>query len=117
MLAMVAAGVTGAAAKQGLQPSNEPGHPSPPRVWINNHDPSEAIPVTITSATRIALVPDSVVRTRPEPVGWLYRSVTVPADADVATAIAPLGAQGWDAVGLTAAPRGTGIVVLLKHPQ
>jgi hypothetical protein len=85
-------------------------------VWINNREPNEAIPVTITSASRISLVPDSVVRTRPDPVVWLYKSVTVPAEGDVAGAVAPLGLQGWEAVGLTSAPRG-GVVVLLKHVQ
>jgi len=116
-LAMLVAAATSTAARQGLQPGYEPGHPSPSAVWINNRQASDAIPVTITAASRISLAPDAVMRTRPETVAWTYRSVTVPPDGDIGTAIAPLGTQGWEAVGLTSAPRGGGTVVLLKHLQ
>ncbi len=109
-LVMAAAAVTGASAFQQvrpIQPSNEPGHPAPPNVWVMNRGSQEAIPVTFAM--------EEGVRTRAEAQPWQYTSISVPIDRDVSAALAPVGRDGWEAVGVIAFTADHA-VVLFKRP-
>lgn len=117
-VAMTAASVTGAAARQQTQTttqppqtidqSNQPGHSAPPNVWVQNRGPQEAIPVVFESAEGMA--------TRATAQSWQYTTVTVSLDRDVSGALAPVGADGWEAVGVLSAT-GDRAVVLFKRPR
>jgi hypothetical protein len=109
-LVMAAAVVTGASAFQQtrpIQPSNEPGHPAPPNVWIMNRGSQEAIPVTFAM--------EEGVRTHSMAQPWQYTSISVPVDRDLSSALAPVGRDGWEAVGVIAFTADHA-VVLFKRP-
>jgi hypothetical protein len=110
-----AAAIGSSAFEQRLEPGNEPGHPSPSAVWINNRQPSEAIPVKFATAPVVTWSPTQVLATHETTQSWEYRSATLSETEDLAAALRQPGAEGWEAVGLT--PTGDGrIVVLLKRP-
>ena len=109
-LVMTVAVVTGASAFQQINPipqSNEPGHPSPPNVWVMNRTANEAIPVTFAM--------EEGVRTHAMAQAWQYISISVPTNRDVSAALAPVGADGWEAVGVIA-ETGDHAIVLFKRP-
>ena len=102
--------VTGASAFQQTNPipmSNEPGHPSPPNVWVMNRTPQEAIPVTFAM--------EEGVRTHAMAQPWQYTSISVATNRDVSAVLAPVGADGWEAVGVIA-ETADHAVVLFKRP-
>jgi hypothetical protein len=107
---LVAALVNNASAFQQnspLQPSNEPGHPSPPNVRIMNRGSLEAIPVTFAM--------EEGVRTHAMAQPWQYTAVSVATNRDVSGALAPVGMDGWEAVGVISMTADRA-VVLFKRP-
>jgi len=115
-IVLAAAATAGTAAFQlSSGQDNQPGHVSMAKVWVQNHDPGEAIPVTLVGNS-MALEAGTLVNTRASAQAWAYRTIAVKADEDVAAALATAGLDGWEAVGLTSATAGR-TAVLLKKPR
>jgi hypothetical protein len=114
---LLAAATTGTFAFQkSLEPANQPGHPAPANVWVQNRDPDEAIPVRFIGHTAIGIEAGAVVNTRAASQPWAYRTVAVKTDAELADALAAPGGDGWEAVGVVSATADH-ITVLLKRPR
>lgn len=110
-IVMAAAVVTGASAFQQtrpIPPSSEPGHPAPPNVVVMNHGSQEAIPVTFAM--------EEGVRTHSMAQPWQYTAISVPTTRDVSATLAPVGADGWEAVGVISSTADHAIV-LFKRPS
>lgn len=109
-----------------------PGEPTQARVWVQNRGKVEAVPVSITDVssdaamrvqvTSITSIPPvtvtalPVVLTKLTPQVWEYRTITVPASQDPATALQAAGRESWEATGLQVAIQ-SGIAVVLKRPR
>jgi hypothetical protein len=113
----------------GQQPSR-PGEMTQARVFIENRNASDAVPVSIESmpvdvsplrvevigTPGVALVPSTVVSTRIVRQPWEHRLLTVPAAGDVAAALSKLAEENWEAVGFQINAQGA-TTVLLKRPR
>jgi hypothetical protein len=108
---------------------DRPGFPTQARVWIENRDPAEAVPVTvirtpnetpwhvqIVGVPTVALSSASVLPTTRVRQSWEYRSVLVNTGADPLPALVGLGQDGWEATG-TQLPAQNGTMILLKRPR
>jgi hypothetical protein len=102
---------------------DRPGMPTQARVWIENRRADEAVPVTMVqrpsdSPHRVELVgaASAIVRTRRAPDAWDYQTIVVPANQQAATALEPLGREGWEVTGVQF-PASNGAVLLLKRPR
>ena len=107
-----------------------PGEMTQARVWVQNRDPQESIPVSLQEASR-DLAPlrvrvvnmqtssqvDEPVRTRPVPQPWMYRTVVIPAGSPVLNELNQLGADGWETSGIQFADPDGGTALLLKRPR
>ena len=109
-----------------MQP--RPGEPTQARVWVENRQMDERIPVSVREIgqevvlrTQVASVPPitlaagTVVPARFTPQVWEYRSVLVPTGGDPAAALRAAGAEGWETTGVILQAAG-GSNVLLKRP-
>jgi len=101
-----------------------PGEPTRPIVWIQNHDPSEAVPITIEGLSanlpalrvQIAGTAGTAVAVRSAGQIWEYETLTIPVTQDPTGALNVAGAQGWEATGIAfSIAGGTGVV--LKRPR
>ena len=114
-LGLVLAAVGGAVLSGG-QSTRTPGEPTQARVWIENHGPNEAVPVTIerfgsTPSVHVSSVDASVVLpSRAVRQRWEYRVASLEASA-----LEIAGNEGWEAVGVV--PSGGSPAVLLKRPR
>jgi hypothetical protein len=116
-IALAAAATAGAAAGQrSADQNNQPGHATFANVWVQNRDPGEAIPARLVGHSIVALEAGTLFNTRASSQAWLYRSITVRPDDDVAAALTTAGVDGWEAVGVMSATSDR-IVVLLKKPR
>jgi len=106
-----------------------PGEPTQARVWVQNRQMDERIPVSVreigqdvvlrtqvASLPQLTLAPGTVVPTRFAPQAWEYRSVVVPTGSDPAAALRAAGAEGWETTGVIFPATGGGSSVLLKRP-
>jgi hypothetical protein len=104
---------------------DRPGIVSQARVFIENRNRAEAVPVTVEDFTSerplsvrvegpVTIAPSSAMPARPLPQAWEYRTVTVKTAEDLLAALAEPGTQGWEAAG-TYVANGTH-TVLLKRP-
>jgi hypothetical protein len=118
-------------------PQQRPGEETRARVWVQNRDHSERIPVSIrevapdlvlrTQLTNlppvqiagtpaITLAPGTVVPTRRVAHAWEYRSILVPTGADPVSLLQPPGLEGWELTGAQLpAPGGSRLV--LRRPR
>jgi hypothetical protein len=105
-----------------------PGEPTQARVWVENRQMDERIPVSLREVgqdvlvrTQVASVPPitlaagTVVPARLTPQVWEYRSVIVSTGSDPAAALRAAGAEGWETTGAIL-PAVGGSNVLLKRP-
>jgi hypothetical protein len=105
-----------------------PGEPTQARVWVQNRQMDERIPVSlrevgqdvvvraqVANVPPITLAPGTVVPARLAPQAWEYRSVVIPTGADPAAALRAAGAEGWETTGVIF-PVAGGSNVLLKRP-
>ncbi len=114
------------AGREQAQAPNVPGMPTIARTVVVNGAaeavpvvlaaPGQVQPVTLVEIPSVALVEGSVVISRAGRQGWEYRSIAVDAGQDPAAALTAAGIEGWEAVGVTAAPAGASRV-LLKRPR
>lgn len=107
-----------------------PGEMTQARVWVENRNRNEAIPVTIeglgdfskplrvevTGTPAVTITPTTVVQARQVRQLWEHRAITLAAGRDVDVALMQAGADGWEAVGLQPAPQNA-TLVLLKRPR
>jgi len=101
-----------------------PGQIWPAKVWIQNHDPSEAVPVSIqdtpwvqvTGTPTVTITPTTIVQSRLVRQTWEYSVVQVPKGSDPAVVLSRAGQDGWEAVGVQF-PLGDGASVLMKRPR
>ena len=112
------------------QGTARPGEMVPARVWVENRNKNEALPVTIEGLDEsakplrvevmgvplISLVPNTVVQARVVRQPWEHRTMTVAAGQDLGVALMQAGNDGWEAVSGQLSPSG-GTVVLLKRPR
>ncbi len=101
-----------------------PGQIWPAKVWIQNRDRAEAIPVSIqdaapvqvTGTPTVTIAPTTIVQSRLVRQAWEYSVVTVPAGRDPVAAVSKAGQDGWEATGVQfPAPDGTSL--LMKRPR
>jgi hypothetical protein len=101
-------------------------------VLIQNAGRNEAVPVSlehmspdatpvrveVLGTTEVSLASGGVLQTQTRAVRqqWEHRTMTVAPDQDLAAALASIGADGWEAVGLQPAAKGS-TMVLLKRPR
>jgi hypothetical protein len=110
------------------QVTQTPGQMTQARVWIQNRSRGEAVPVTlqesaldaplsvrVTNAQGNSGVDDPVyVRVVRQPRVWLYQTVTVKPDENLATALSAAGVAGWETTGI-ALPAAEGTTILMKR--
>jgi hypothetical protein len=132
VLSIVSATLAAAASTIGAAPGQTtatPGQMTQARVWVQNHDPSEAVPVDIRAANldrahplRVQVVngeaPGSV---PPLPVQlvsstWEYRTLAVTPDTAPGRALVAAGAEGWEVTGISW-PTKDGTLLLLKRAR
>ena len=140
-LVLTLAVIVGSAALLTARQQGQPGM-SPARFWINNKTRAESIPVNLVSVevdqkssplpvsvTGAAAVEftDRAVGTLSQIQGrtqstsqtrqpWEYRDVAFSPNQGVAAGLNALGADGWEATGMTTQPNGS-VTVLLKRPR
>jgi hypothetical protein len=132
--ALAAALVGGGAAMlaaPGHQTTLRPGQMTEARVWVQNRAPQEAIPMSIQDAARDlpplrvrvvnAQAPgvDEPVRVALSRQRWTYRTLVLSPGTQVGGGGGPLdalGAEGWEATGVTFGAPDGGVAVLLKRP-
>ena len=125
-VALAGALCTGAGILAATQP--RPGEPTQARVWVENREMHERIPVSlrevgqevvvrtqVMSVPPVTLAAGTVVPTRLTPQLWEYRSIMLPTGADPAAALRAAGSEGWETTGLIF-PAAGGSNVLLKKP-
>ena len=114
-----------AAPGQGTQ---RPGEMTQARVWIENRDPHEAIPVAIAAVARdvpplrVQVVNGDTpaspapVLVREAPRTWEYKTIDVPSNVNPVSALNREGLAGWETSGVTL-PFGNQTMLLLKRPR
>ena len=120
--------VTGGAAILAAPAQDRPGQVTPARVWIENRDRSQAIPVIIegdssdtplrvqvSGTSTVAISSSITLPVRAVRQGWEYLTLNVPTGQDPIGLLAPLGALGWEATGIQTTGQ-NGSVLLLKRP-
>ena len=99
------------------QSTARPGESTQARVWIENRNPNDAVPVVVENvATPVTAHLDSTstVQTVAGRQIWQYRTWPLPKDAAGET-LNTFGADGWEAVGvLQSGPMG--VTILFKRP-
>jgi len=107
---------------------DRPGIPTQARVWVENHDVNESIPVALTSvdpslpplraqltgASAVSIT--GIVEARLRRSTWEYQTMTVQTGQNAAAALNAAGAEGWELTGL-ATPTANGFSVIMKRPQ
>ncbi len=103
---------------------DRPGQISQSRVFVENRNRTDAIPVVVQESVQIAgtptvaLAPMTTVFVRPVAQVWTYRTVTVTPGVDPAVALENAGRDGWETTGLQFPAAGQpGITLLLKRPR
>lgn len=107
---------------------DRPGQISQARVFVENHERNEAIPVVLQEVTTptplgvqvigtptVAVSPATVVQARLVRQPWEYRTIRIAAGQDATGALAAAGAEGWEATGIQ--PDSSGVLVVLKRPR
>ena len=110
-------------------PQQRPGEPTQAKVWVQNREAAERIPVSlrevggdvvlrtqVTAMPVLTLSPGTVVTTRAAVQPWDYRSLVIPSGADPAAVLRAPGGEGWETTGLMF-PVSGGTQVLLKKPR
>jgi hypothetical protein len=111
------------------QPSR-PGEMTQARVFVENRNANDAIPVSIETmpvdtpplrvevigTPGVALVPSTVVSARVVRQVWEHRVLTVAPAGDVAAALSKLADDNWEAVGFQVNAQGA-TTILLKRPR
>ena len=102
---------------------DRPGQIAQNRVFIDNRDKADAIPVVVQEgsvqiAGTVALAPATTVLVRAATQAWAYRTVIVTPGVDPAVALDSVGRDGWEPTGLQFTVAGQpGIALLLKRPR
>ena len=103
---------------------DRPGQMSQNRVFIENRNRTDAIPVVvqegivqIAGMPVVALAPATTVLVRSVTQAWAYRTVTVMPGVDPAVALDAAGRDGWETTGLQFPGASQGIALLLKRPR
>ena len=127
LIAGGAAALQSAAAQEG---TIYPGQPTQARVWIENRDRAEAVPVSIETIApdsppirvQVVGVPavtfggEATMNARVSRQAWEYQNMRVPLDGNAAGALNAAGMDGWETTGL-AFPSGKDAVVVMKRPR
>lgn len=101
------------------QATTRPGEPTQAHVRIDNRSAAEAIPVVVESTTAPLVVridSSSILQTTAGRQAWEYRTIPLASGAEPARALAQLGAEGWEAVGVVLSNQ-AGATILLKRPR
>jgi hypothetical protein len=111
-------------------PDNDPGRPTPNRVYVINRDRADAIPVsvrdlvsnepvrvTVTGTPSVTLNQSAAVETRVGRQAWEYRQVTLPAGEDPTPVLNAAGAEGWEAIGSPIMISNNSARLILKRPR
>jgi hypothetical protein len=106
---------------------NRPGEITPPHVWIENREASDAIPVAVqntatpvrvlvTGMPNVTIDPASTVPTRLVRQAWDYRTIAVPNGQDPANLLVAPGNDGWEVAGVLQQSQASA-TILLKRPR
>jgi hypothetical protein len=107
-----------------LAGQDRPGQLWPAKVWIQNRDRSEAVPVSIqdvplvqvTGTPAVTITPTTIVQSRLMRQVWEYSVVTVPAGRDPLATLSKAGQDGWETTGVQL-PATNGTSLLMKRPS
>jgi hypothetical protein len=106
---------------------NRPGEITPPHVWIENREASDAIPVAVqstgapmrvlvTGLPSVTIDPANTLPTRLVRQSWDYRTIAVPNGQDPASLLVAAGNDGWEVAGVLQQGQ-TSATILLKRPR
>ena len=101
---------------------DRPGIVLQPRVIVENRGRNQAIPVIVQEwatgerPVTVQVVGRPTVETRRVLQAWSYRTITVPAGQDMATALTAAGDDGWEVTGVQVTDS-SGTSLLLKRPR
>jgi hypothetical protein len=124
-LALVVAGTSMLAAPE---QTALPGQMTQARVWVQNRNRAEAIPVDLREVNLDAPLKvvvtngDPASRSSPVPVTevrkvWEYETVTLPSPEDVAAVLNGRGTSGWETTGIAFTAQDGRTTLLLKRPR
>jgi len=103
----------------------QPGQMTQPRVWVENHGRSEAVPVDIRDINlekpmRVHVLNGEggadVLPVRSSRQQWEYETAVVPAARDITAVLNARGVAGWEAVGMTSVTADN-VTILMKRPR
>jgi hypothetical protein len=119
---LVGSAMLAAPGKASQANQERPGQISQNKVFVENRNKTDAIPVVVQESVQIAgtptvaLAPMTTVFVRPVTQTWAYRTVTVAPGVDPAVALDSAGRDGWETTGLQFPAAGQpGITLLLKR--
>ena len=128
-LAITARGVMLAAPGRDQSGQDRPGQIGQAKVFVENHNRNEAVPVILTDVMipvplgvqvigtpTVAIAPASVVQARLVRQVWEYRTVNIPTGQDSVAVLSTAGADGWEATGVQW-PSPSGNLIVLKRPR
>ena len=106
---------------------NRPGETTQARVWIENRQPSDAIPVVVqntgaparvlvTGLPSVTIESANTLPTRRVRQSWDYRTIAVPNGQDPASLLVAQGNDGWEVAGVIQSSQ-TSATILLKRPR
>jgi hypothetical protein len=106
------------------RPGDRPGTIWPAKVWVQNRDRTEAVPVSILDIAQVDVIgmpavtitPSTVIQSRLVRQTWEYTVVIVPKGSDPVLALSRSGQDGWEATGIQF-PTGDGASLLMKRPK
>jgi hypothetical protein len=106
------------------RPGDRPGTIWPAKVWVQNRDRTEAVPVSIPDIATVEVIgmpavtitPSTIVQSRLVRQTWEYSVVTVPRGGDPVATLSRSGLDGWEATGVQF-PSVDGTSLLMKRPR
>jgi len=106
---------------------NRPGEITPPHVWIENRDATDAIPVAVqntgapirvlvTGLPGVTIESANTLPTRLVRQSWDYRTIVVSNGQDPASLLVAPGNDGWEVTGILQTSQ-MSQTILLKRPR
>jgi hypothetical protein len=116
LLTTILGGTLAGAATVAAPVQDRPGIITPPRVWIENRNVEDAIPVAVFGQPVVTLSTATPIRATLTRQIWEYRTLDVSAPREITSALSDLGLEGWEVTAMQAATGGN-TTILLKRPR
>lgn len=114
-------GICVGAGSLAISAQDRPGIPTPARVWIENRNSAEAVPVKLVQEGQPAQQVEIVGIRSTLPVKstrqlWDYRMIQIPAGQDPVASLQRQGDEGWELVNVQL-PQSGAVVGVFKRPR